>query len=76
MARRPALGLPGRGGRLREDSVTFLLHEWNELTSLLVILLGEWDRSTKLEDGCGKEKGDGWQICFRVVGQVDTGGVT
>ena len=56
--------------------MTFFLHEWNELTSLLVILLGEWDRSTKLEDGREKEKGDGRQICFRVVGQGDTGGVT
>ena len=59
-----------------KDSMTFLLHEWNELTSLLVILLGKWDRFTKLEDGCGKEKGGGRQICFRVVGQGDTGGVT
>ena len=32
MAQQPALGLPGRGGRLREDSVTILLQEWNELT--------------------------------------------
>ena len=32
VARRPALGLPGRGVRLREDSVTILLREWNELT--------------------------------------------
>ena len=44
--------------------MTFLLHEWNELTSLLVILLGEWDRSTKLEDGYGKETGDGKQFWF------------
>ena len=28
----PALGLPGRGGRLQENSVTSLLQEWNELT--------------------------------------------
>ena len=55
--------------------MTFLPHKWNELTRMLVILLGEWDRSTKLEDGCGNEKGDGWQICFWVLGQVDSGGV-
>ena len=56
--------------------MTFLLHVCNRLTSLMVILLGKWDRSTKLEDGRGKETGDGRQICFRVVGQGDTGGVT
>ena len=48
----------------------------DKLTSLLVILLGEWDRSTNLECGCGKEMGDGRQICFRVAGQGDTGGDT
>ena len=38
--------------------------DWNKLTTVLVILLGEWDRSTKLEDGYGKETGDGRQFWF------------
>ena len=49
--------------------------DWNKLTTVLVILLGEWDRSTKLEDGYGKETGDGRQFWFLVVGKGDTWGV-
>ena len=39
----------------------YVLHprDGNEPTTVLVILLGEWDRSNKLEDGYGKEMGCG-----------------
>ena len=39
---------------------------------MLVIMLGERGRSTKLEDRYGKETGDGRQ--FRVVGKGSTWG--
>ena len=38
--------------------------DWNELITVLVILLREWDLSNKLEDGYGKETGDGRRSCF------------
>ena len=38
--------------------------DWNKLTTVLVILLGEWNRSTELEDGYGKETGEGKQFWF------------
>ena len=48
-----------RVGRTTEERFYDLPpHDWNELTTVPVIVLGEWDRSTKLEDGRGKETGD------------------
>ena len=40
------------GGHL-ERFYDLPLNDWNQLTSVLVILFVKWDWSTKLEDGTG-----------------------